>query len=78
MKYEIPSSVFWKNLKEEYDISGDWHLADKRIQSVTKKKLGLKYLDTDFIDLSNVYDTYFIFEVVNYEKFLWARLKYGI
>lgn len=79
MKYEIVSSVFWKNLSSEYNYGQNWHLADKKIQKITKNKLGLKYVDTVFSS-ENItpYTSIFIFEVVDQEKLIWARLKYGI
>ena len=79
MEYKIKSSTFWKNLKGIYNHGLDWHLSDKKIQALSKAKLGLKYLDTVFNDdIDHPYDSEFLFEIVNKEKFLWAKLKYGI
>ena len=79
MEYKIKSSTFWKNLKVIYNQGLDWHLSDKKIQALSKEKLGLKYLDTVFNDdIDHPYDSEFLFEIVNKEKLLWAKLKYGI
>ena len=79
MEFKIKSSTFWKNLKEIYNYGHNWHLADKKIQSISKKKLGLKYIDTVFNeDINHPDDSEFVFEIVDQEKLLWARLKYGI
>jgi hypothetical protein len=79
MEYKIPSSKFWHKTNDVYDFGLDWHLSDKKIQVLTKKNLGLKYLDTIFDnDISSPYASQFVFEVVNKEKFLWAKIKYGI
>ena len=79
MEYKIRSSIFWKNLKGVYDHADDWHLADKKIQSITKKNFGLIYIDTVFDDdIDHPYGSEFLFKIVNKEKFLWSRLKYEI
>ena len=79
MEYKIKSSTFWKNLKGIYNHGLDWHLADKKIQSISKEKLGLKYLDTVYDDdISSPYSSEFLFKIVDQDKLLWAKLKYGI
>jgi hypothetical protein len=79
MEYKIKSSTFWKNLKKIYNRGLDWHLADKKIQAISKEKLGLKYLDTVYDDdISSPYSSEFLFEIVDQDKLLWAKLKYGI
>ena len=78
MEYKIKSSVFWRNL-DIYNFGDDWHLADKDIQSVTKEKLGLIYITTCFNEpIDFPYDSVFLFEIVDQQKLLWAKLKYGI
>jgi hypothetical protein len=79
MEYKIKSTIFWNNLKNVYNYGHNWHLADKKIQMVSRKKLGLKYIDTIYDDhIDSPYASVFLFEVVNQEKLLWARLKYAI
>jgi hypothetical protein len=79
MEYKIPSSKFWHTTKSVYNHGLDWHLSDEKIQSLTKKKLGLKYLDTVYDDdISSPYSSEFLFEIVDQDKLLWAKLKYGI
>ena len=76
MEYKISSSKFWHRTNDVYDFGLDWHLSDEKIQVLTKKKLGLKYLDTVFN--SSPYVSEFLFEIVDQDKLLWAKLKYGI
>ena len=79
MEYKIPSSKFWRATDGAYNHGLDWHLSDEKIQSLTKKKLGLKYLDTVYDDdISSPYSSEFLFEIVDQDKLLWAKLKYGI
>jgi hypothetical protein len=79
MEYKIKSSTFWTNIKNVYNHSDDWHLAEKKIQKITQKELGLKFIETFYSDeLDRPYDSIFLFEVVDQNKFLWAKLKYGI
>lgn len=79
MEYKIPSSKFWRATDAVYNHGFDWHLSDKKIQALTKKKLGLKYLDTVYDnDISSPYASEFLFEIVDQDKLLWAKLKYGI
>jgi hypothetical protein len=79
MEYEISSSKFWTNLKNVYDHSDNWHLAEKKIQKITQKELGLTFIETFYSDeLDRPYDSIFLFEVVDQNKFLWAKIKYGI
>jgi len=77
--YKIPSSKFWSKINDVYNQGLDWHLSDQKIQVLTKKKLGLKYLDTVYDgDISSPYSSEFLFEIVDPDKLLWAKLKYGI
>lgn len=79
MEYKINSSKFWINLKTVYNHKTDWHLADKKIQKITKEKLGLKFIETCYSDeIDRPYDSIFLFEIVDQDKFLWAKIKYGI
>lgn len=79
MEYKIKSSIFWKNLKNVYDHSDNWHLAEKKIQKITQKELGLTFIETCYSDeIDRPYDSIFIFQIINQDKFLWAKLKYGI
>jgi hypothetical protein len=79
MEYKISSSKFWHRTNDVYDFGLDWHLSDEKIQVLTKKNLGLKYLDTVFNnDISSPYVSEFLFEIVDQDKLLWAKLKYGI
>ena len=79
MEYEISSSKFWISVKNVYNHNANWHLADKRIQKITEEKLGLKFIETCYSDeIDRPYDSIFIFQIVNQDKFLWAKLKYGI
>jgi hypothetical protein len=79
MEYKIPSSKFWRATDGVYNHGLDWHLSDEKIQSLTKKKLGLKYLNTVYdADVSSPYSSEFLFEIVDQDKLLWAKLKYGI
>ena len=78
MEYEVESSVFWKNM-DIYDHALDWHLGDERIQKITKKKLGIKYIDTIFSqEINHPYHSKFLFKILDKKKFLWAKIKYGI
>ena len=79
MEYRIDSSIFWSKLYNIYNEGNDWHLKDEDIQCITKEKLGLIFMFTCFseqIDLP--YDSVFVFEIVNQDKLLWAKIKYGI
>lgn len=79
MEYKISSSVFWKSIKNIYNHDDDWHLADKKIQLITQKELGLKFIETFYSDeVDRPYDSIFLFEIVDQHKLLWAKLKYGI
>lgn len=79
MEYKINSSKFWKELKNMYDHNDDWHLADKRIQKITQKELGLKFIETFYSDeVDRPYDSIFLFEIVDQRKLLRAKLKYNI
>jgi hypothetical protein len=79
MEYKINSSKFWINLKTVYNHNANWHLADKKIQKITKEKLGLKFIETCYSDeIDRPYDSIFLFEIVDQDKFLWAKIKYGI
>jgi len=75
-RIEIQSDIFWSFAKIVYPVEKDWHLVDARIQRITKDALGLKFIKT--IWMANTEDTAFIFEIINYDKYLWAKLKYGL
>lgn len=75
-RIEIQSDIFWSFAKIVYPVEKDWHLVDARIQRITKDTLGLKFIKT--IWMANTDDTAFIFEIINYDKYLWAKLKYGL
>lgn len=79
MKYEIEANTFWRSITGIYNHGLDWHLADEKIQKISKKNLGLRYIETtQSEEIDKPYDFIFVFEVVNHDKLLWAKLKYGI
>jgi hypothetical protein len=79
MEYRIDSSIFWNKLYSIYNQGHDWHLKDEDIQLITKEKLGLIFIVTCFSEeIDRPYDSVFIFQIVNQDKFLWAKIKYGI
>jgi hypothetical protein len=79
MEYKISSNNFWNKLRCHYPVYKNWHLKDARIQKISKSLLGLKFINTEFSDqIDKPYNTYFKFEIINKEKFLWAQLKYDL
>ena len=79
MEYRIQSNTFWKNITGIYNRGLDWHLADEKIQQITKKKLGLRYIVTVYDnEIDHPYASVFLFEIVDESKLIWAKLKYGI
>jgi hypothetical protein len=79
MEYRIDSSIFWNKLYSIYNKGHDWHLKDEDIQYITKEKLGLIFIVTCFNEeIDRPYDSVFVFEIVDKEKLLWAKIKYGI
>ena len=79
MEYRIETNIFWKSIAGIYNQGLDWHLADEKIQKITKKNLGLKYIATIYDnEIDKPYDAFFAFEIVDPDKLIWAKLKYGI
>jgi hypothetical protein len=79
MEYRISSSTFWNKLYSIYNLDHDWHLKDGDVQHITKEKLGLIFIVTCFSEeIDRPYDSVFVFQIVNQDKFLWAKIKYGI
>lgn len=79
MEYRIETNTFWRSITGIYDRGLDWHLADEKIQQITKKKLGLRYIATIYDnEIDKPYDAFFAFEIVDEGKLIWAKLKYGI
>ena len=79
MEYRIETNIFWRSIAGIYNQGLDWHLADEKIQKITKKNLGLKYIATVYDnEIDKPYDAFFTFEIVDPDKLIWAKLKYGI
>lgn len=82
MEFEITSDQFWDNqeLISLYDnvLGNYWALLDEPAQQVTKQ-LGMEFIHCDFSEIVNHVskNTIYKFKVVNKQKFLWARIKYG-
>jgi hypothetical protein len=79
MEFEITSDEFWFKLKGVYPVHENWHIEDKRIQDISKRELGLRYIETIYTDkIDRPYSSIFKFKIVNKQNFLWAKMKYGI
>ena len=81
MIIEIPTDTFWKCAKDFYPVKGEWHLLDYKIQNISKKILGLAFLESTYslkMDDGDISGVFFKFKVINLKKFTWARMKYGI
>jgi hypothetical protein len=77
MIIHIATETFWERVKDIYPNHGDWHLLDCRIQKITKKQMGLQFIDAVFSDKSSS-EFAFEFRVVNEKRYIFAKLKYGI
>lgn len=75
-KVLICSETFWSYAKQVYPMFGNWHLKDPFIQKITRKKIGLEFIETKYKQES--FNTIFIFKIVNRKKYAFAKIKYGI
>jgi len=72
----IDTDVFWSYAKVVYPMEANWHLLDHRIQKITKKEIGLEFIETAFKPESQ--DIEFRFKIVDRKKYAFAKIKYGI
>jgi hypothetical protein len=72
----IDTDVFWSYAKVVYPMEVDWHLIDHRIQKITKKEIGLEFIDTRFKPESQ--DFQFRFKIIDRRKYAFAKIKYEI
>lgn len=80
MEYKIRSDIFWNStdlIGLYFEKAGkDWHLIDEKAQKVTRT-LGMEFIVSTYG--SNLTDDriFYCFKIINKEKFLWGKLKYG-
>lgn len=79
MEYKIRSDIFWNStdlIGLYFEKAGlNWHLIDKKAQKVTRT-LGMEFIVSEY-SLDSEDHIFYRFKIINKEKFLWARLRYG-
>lgn len=81
--WDIVYSCLSKKTKESYEDFGDWFESDNSVlfSHLVDYRMGLRICredeDGDFYGDED-YHSVFYFNVIDQEKCLWARLKYGI
>lgn len=79
---KIPSMKYWNVLTELFEQNREAQWYEVSQMDLDEMWLGLKeipYQDRlDRLDSPFVFDNYRFFEVLDKQKYLWAKLKYGI
>ena len=77
MRFEIYFYDFREKVKHLYPHKrfGILYLRTNDYQKMTLSLFGMKYISS-YMDQND--STFLIFEIINKEKFLWSKLKYGI
>ena len=70
----IPSVQYWNLITELYSAhsESEWYSISQ--MELEKKWFGLKEIPI----ADEFFDNYKLFEIIDKEKYLWAKLKYGI
>ena len=75
MEFEIESEIFWENTRDVFLEYKGRTFKEHEVESMNETLLGLKFKDCYFVEGS----TYKLkFKVIDKEKYLWAKIKYGI
>ncbi len=71
---KIPSIQYWNLITELYSAHSEfeWYYATQ--MELEEKWFGLKEIPI----ADEFFDNYKLFEIIDKEKYLWAKLKYGI